>query len=356
MTGGIGAKGQKRFLIGQQVSASINSGSVPILLNSYNWSADNGSPFSTYNVVWKDASSPTSATFVPLGAQTQPTTTFYFKQVPAGSDNTKGVLANVSTPVKLFVPPGALPAGGLTTTLTCPCTIDFPTKTLDVHCGTLQPLPNATNPQALGLAGVTTPADITTPTPIPCGIYWRGKVTTPMVGATDGYPTGAGWNVTQLVKVALLRTEKGVAQDAPANDLKDLALDGTFGYGPTYPSLYPADGQYPWGSQDIASVAPIDADTTAISLNDGFFDYMMYLPPGNGSCFVPLSKFKWFCTGQAQLVKGSPSVWQYNIPTPSAGWSSEGEYPDHPQWTTNVANVPTVGQGLQWRTKPTPPQ
>lgn len=316
LSGGIGPKNNKSFLIGQQVSGSISAGGLPVVPKSCNWSADAGSPFSDYKVVWS-ASTPntTSATFVPLGTQTQPTVSFHFKQAPTG-----GATANVSTPVTLAVPAGALPAAGLTTTLTQQCYIDPPNKTIDVHIGTVQGLPNAASPQYMGLSGATTPeGDIV-------GIFWRGTVTTP-----SKYGSGGGWNVTQLITPSRTRRENGVMQKTQANGV--LALDTTFGYEPVSPKPLYTDNGVVQGNSDSPST-PWDTTTSIKSANDSFNDYMMYLPNGTGSCYVPLRAFNWFWAGQAQ-PNGSTGAWQ--LSNTNSGWSLGAEYPAHPQWTTNSA-------------------
>lgn len=323
LDGGIGSNRSKRFLIGQQVSGSVSSGGLQVVPDSCDWSADAGSPFSDYQVVWTDENSPTSATFIELGTQTQSTVTFHFKQAPA-----KGTVANVSTPVTLAVPAGALPAEGLTATLKQECRIDIPNKTISVYIGTVRGVPDPAVPEQIALY------DAVKPDGNVVGLYWRGTVTTPIE-----YGSGGGWNVTQLVKPTHLRTQNGVEQKLAANGV--LALDTVFGYDAIFPAVNTDDGVLQ-GSQDTPSSGAWNAGTSFMSANTSFNDYMMYLPNGTGSCFVPLRQFNWFWAGRAQ-PNGSTGVWQ--VSHTNQGWSLGAEYPDHPEWTTNA------GQGLNWVNK-----
>lgn len=309
--GGIGPKNSKSFLIGQQVTGTVLTGGLTA--SGFNWSVDAGSPFSDYRVVWSSQTpNTTSATFTPLGTQTQPAVTFHFKQASAG-----GVDANVSTPVNLAVPAGALPAAGLTATLTQQCHVDPPTKTIDVHIGTVQLLPNPANPQYMGLVGAITPEGSNT------GIYWRGTVTTP-----SQYGSGGGWNVTQLINPTRTRCVNGVTQKTANSGV--LALDSQFGYAGDF---YTDNTVTPQGSQDFPRTEYFVANSSLYTANDSFNDYMMYLPNGAGSCYVPLRRFDWFWAGRAQ-PGGSTGVWQ--LSNNNQGWSFGAEYPDHPQWSSNA--------------------
>ena len=323
LSGGIGPRNQKRFLIGQRVTGTLSTGGLTA--SGWNWTIDSGEPFGNWNLEWTDTYSHTSATFVPLGTQNQSQVSFCFKKGPQTS--------TVSTPINLAVPPGALPAAGLTTTLTRQCGVDTPSKTIDVYIGTVQgvavvnnKIVASTTPEFMKLYGATTPEGSTV------GIYWRGTVTTPSL-----YGEGGGWNVTQLVDPIFKRIIDGVLQNTGCNGV--LALDTTFGYEPVSPApLYTDDGAVQ-GSSDGPQTESWAANTSAYTMNHGFYDYMMYLPNGSGSCYVPLREFDWFCVGQAQLT-ASTGLWQ--ISNTDSGWSLGAEYPDHPEWASNAAH------GLYW--------
>lgn len=194
------------------------------------------------------------------------------------------------------------------------------------------------NPDRITLAGAS--HTFTDGSTGKAGIVWWGTVTTPAA-----YGSGGGWNVTQLVTNHRVRTENGTVQGLAGNDI--LALDGAFGYAPVYPSLYPdtgidnGDGDSPASGFDGPSFSHggnIQPGTESLTVNDSFTDYLMYKPPGAGSCFVPLQSFTWFWKGE--VLPDTSGGWQ--LFNPGGSSSSGSHFPAHPVWSSNA------GQGLNW--------
>lgn len=315
LSGGIGTKNNRSFLIGQQVTGTVSTGGLTA--NGFNWTAS-GNPFKNWQVSFTSPSDSTAASLVPFGTQTQPSVTFYYSQ-PAPQ-------STVATSVHLVVPPGALPAAGLDTTLSKTCVVDPPTWTIGETTGTTRLKP-ASSPWYVAFDGAS--HTYSTGLSLTAGIVWYGTVTTPAA-----YGSGGGWNVTQLGKLHRVRSEDGTLQGLACNDF--LALDGSFGYDPVYPGLYSDTG-----SQQGSGDSPQDwffSSTESLTINDNFTDYLMYRPPGAGSCFVPLENFTWFWKGQV-------------LPDTSGGWrlfnaggssATGSQYPSHPIWSGDT------GQGLNY--------
>lgn len=329
LSGGIGTKNNKRFLIGQQVMGTVTAGGLTA--NGFNWTAS-GYPFKNWQFSWTTQYDSTAAILVPFGTNTQPSVTFYYSQPSRQSI--------VATSVHLIVPAGSLPAAGLDTNLSRTCKVEPPEWTITATTGTtqLQPL---SAPDHVVFDG----APIFSGSSSTAGIVWEGMVRTPAAytALDDG-----GWNVTQLVTPHRVRSENGTLQGLACNDV--LALDTTFGYEPVYDptyttssSLYPAphDGNIICGSRDSPSTS-FDSGTESLINNDSFNDYLMYIPPGTGSCFVPLENFTWFWKGQ--VLPDNSGGWQlFN----AGGSSTPGShYPAHPVWSSNA------GQGLYWVDQP----
>jgi len=328
LSGGIGPRNAKRFLIGQLVTGTVSTGRLPA--NGFNWSVS-GKPFKNWQFAWVSPSDPTSSVLVPFGTQTQPSVTFYYSQASSPS--------TVATSVHLVVPAGSLPAAGLNASLSRTCTVVPPTWKITATTGTTQ-LEPISAPNCVTFDGASyTYSNGNTSTILKGGIVWVGWVTTP-----PGYGSGGGWNVTQLGTLHRVRTEDGTVQGLACND--KLGLDTQFGYDPVYPGLYPDTGT--WAGADDQPISGFDGPdplygstlpgTESLTVNDSFTDYLMYKPPGAGSCFVPLENFTWFWKGQ--VLPDTSGGWRLFSPGGSSAPGSH--FPAHPIWSSNI------GQGLYW--------
>ena len=306
LSGGIGPQTDKRFLIGQQVSATVATGGLQA--TSFDWSVSDGEPFKDYSVYYSPNATASHTTFETLGAENGSQLAFYFRKALFS-----GAQSTVSCDVHLAVPVGAQPSEGFDVTLERDCLVDKPSNTLAVQTGTTQGFPSPANPQAMRFYGGTYQGHVS-------GVLWAGTVTTPVI-----YGSGGGWNYTQLVTTGRVRDNAGITQSWSINGRS--MLDTTFGYEPVSPALYPDNG-----SEQVEGDAPAQGfipNSSYLRVRDSFITYTLYKPPGAGSCFVPLKNLEWYWQGKAQ--PDSSGVWQ--ISDTDGSWSFLDDFPPHPMWT-----------------------
>lgn len=91
---------------------------------------------------------------------------------------------------------------------------------------------------------------------------------------------------------------------------------------------------------------PLLGSATSASVNDSFRMYVMYLPPGSGSMYVPLGYFDWsWSAGESRASTGVP--WPYTSdPVGSASGPSWTKTATHPQWSV-VVSRPTFSSSVQ---------
>lgn len=235
----------------------------------------------------------------------------------------------------LAVPPGALPSSGLYSALTKGCVVDKPFNSLSVQIGSVQGIDDPANPTSMRLYGAVMP-DPDDPSLVHVwGILWQGTVMTPVL-----YGSGGGWNYTQLVTPNRKQVVLGTSQSMDYNGLN--CLDTSFGYAPTYPSLYPDDGSS--HIEGDAPEQPFPPGGSSVSVLDSFVTYTLYQPPGNGSCLVPLKNLNWYWQGSAANNASTSNIWQ--ISNTNAQWSFLQDFPVHPVWQYNVANGKTFSPPL----------
>ena len=312
LNGGLGFTFGKKYLIGQQVTATLTAGGLTP--TTYAWSAGGGDPFKNYVVVYTTPTDVTSATLVPLGSETGSQFQFYFKK--------EEPTANITCTVHLTVPSGALPIAGLDAIVSRTCQVQAPDNTLYANIGVVEGYP-ATFPTRMRLyGGIQYDAN---GTPYVSGMVWRATVTTPSL-----YGVG-GWNFTQTVKQTLAVTTTGnVGHNWSQNGVE--VLDTTFGYEPALPAPpYTADT-----TEHIQADMPsssFNSPRTAVSRSDSFTTWTLFQPPGTGSVFVPLKSVKWSWKGDA--TPDASGVWK--ITNSSASLSPADNFPLHPIWGDNIA-------------------
>jgi len=325
LSGGIGARDQKKFLIGQQVTATIATGGLTATNANYYWAVSGGEAFKS----WTPTDKPnTSTTFVGLSGQTASTLTFCFRKVASS-----GTKETVACPVHLAVPTGALPTAGLDAQLSRDCTVDVPIVTFTAFTGTVQSIisdhfPDKTNPKGMQFLDCLDP--LLTAKGQSEGISWNGTVKAP-----TGYGSGGGWNYTQLVTPGRSTTTAGVALPFSLNGT--LVLDNTFGYDPVFtdtPSLFPDDGtlEESYDSPSYYFGQPFGT-ASHVEVFDNFQTYILYKPPGTGSQFVPLKNSTWYWKGQGDQGT-SGGIWI--LSKQDAKWTLGSDFPVHPMWSHNV--------------------
>ena len=164
------------------------------------------------------------------------------------------------------------------------------------------------------------------------GSQWNDSVTLP----PNLYTGNGDWAHLQIISVNGTHTIGGTATPVPNSGT--TGLDGGFPYR-TDGSVYIDSGQIV-SEGDSPGIALLD-DYTNYTLNYSYDLYVMYIPPGSQSIWVPLTKLTW---------TWAPNV---NRPAPSGHWSgwpagtAPGGNPvvpasgtrctDEPSWTTKIS-------------------
>ena len=227
------------------------------------------------------------------------------------------------------MPIGAHPPGGLDPVVDRQCGVNKPNATLAAYVGSVSLVGNPLN--AIKFGGQI---DVNYPDEV--GIIYSSRVTTPPDFTILG--TG-GWNFVQLITPNRHWVLNGTPQQMAKNGY--LCLDsrypydpGPFGQHPGQAGFYPANGS-PGRAADGPSsgLAISSGDLDRVDVADGFGTWLMYLPPGGDSRYVPLRKFGWYWHGAANRDPNRTPPWLQTTPTDNCGWGFDGpEYPDHPEW------------------------
>lgn len=193
--------------------------------------------------------------------------------------------------------------------------------------GNVTDLPTSTNPNAVALEQFYRyPPDGDA-----YGLTWKGTITTPSDYVTAG--DYGYWNWTQLMTAFRQEKNNGlywqfaVDTTTPWTVINGLQLlDGTYPYGYFW---YPSDG-----TQSISADLPADSFESdnairAKDIRDSFADYLMYLPPGDGSLPVPLKETDWYW--EAHATKDASDAW--STFGEDALWSFGDDFPAFPLWT-----------------------
>ncbi|MFY9234334.1 MAG: hypothetical protein WAO58_07730 [Fimbriimonadaceae bacterium] len=130
-----------------------------------------------------------------------------------------------------------------------------------------------------------------------------------------------------------MEDRSGISQHLISNGME--LLDTTYPYepdpydpAPGSPGTFAADGVP--NIRGDAPVAPLFPPTISqTSALDSFDLWLMYLPPGTGSVFVPIKKLQWFWAGDAQRTIPNPWI----LVSSDSGWGYAGDYPAFPAWS-----------------------
>ncbi len=323
LSGGIGTNWAKRYLIGQQVSAYLETGG---LLASYvHWSIVGGKPFSDYVVgdraVYDNSNPPQLlgyvadgyGLFVPQDGNLTDLTIFYLYA--------KSESSTVACVAHLDVPAGAKPESGLDVSAVRTCSVEAPSFWHEESIGTaaIKPVPfpglylaNAVyaDPNIGGFQG--------------SGTYWAGSVNTPgdyLATYGDG-----NWQFTQTLVPDFERTVYNAPKTFSLN--ATTQIDVRFNYA----------GQS-WTGNNTKHLTD---DRPGMPFGSGFSMvhdkmvcqvYMMYKPGGSGSRFVPLMMLNWHWDATA-VVNGN-GVWTTTA-NDSPSITPGPNFPDPPQWVRNI--------------------
>lgn len=341
LSGGIGPNHDKQFLIGQKVGATLSTGGLTA--DAYNWSIGGGDPFKNWTASYSTQPPQSQGQFTQIGAETNSTLSFYFKK----PDDINP--ATVSCAIHLVVPTGSLPTAGLNVTPSRECTVRKPNFTFSVSLGYVHLTPTGSvSPDGIKLGGLPSPTGTTYPNDM--GITYSAQVTTPSDFMSAMNAIG-GWNFVQLVKPGRHHVLHSVAQGMAKNDL--LCVDNTYPYEPAPYASHPGGaGQYSAnGTVNTAADAPSNGlpadpwDGDGVNYFDSFGTWLMYLPPGNDSRYVPLGKIWWYWHGTADYDSSRASKWSHvtGSVVPDSDWGLDGpEYPHHPEWEELLLNTDLV--------------
>ena len=180
-------------------------------------------------------------------------------------------------------------------------------------------------------------------TPPIIGVSFSGWVLTPTTFVT---PNSSGkWGIAQLVTSDRRATKlNGTAALLPVQTGAARYLDTFYPYNPFQPwtvakkSGDPGAGMPVEYANDSPSQFLDDSLYKVVSVNDQFFDYMMYYPPpvtGHVVQAVPLQNENWKFFGQCSFSGGT---WKLDtVPASALNKTGMTSFPEHPEWTKNVS-------------------
>ena len=305
--------GGSNVLIGQGCTSSL-AGIPSALLTgaTYAW-AVSGNTFQKWTVA---SPSPTSATLAktpfPLN---QATAHWYW------SDTTKS--QTVSCTAKVTPPAGMGAAfnvgAGLDVNLASP-TAASPKVTL----GSVQINTN----DGFIVGGIVLYLGPTTNTTY-LGVQWETGLTNPALFSNE---TGGGWNVVQIIHVPTdnRTTTAGAVEKAPIQGL--TGLDKLYPYMPTDTAMWSND--YSLHKFGDTPGQQVDDNHIQYNITQTFDTYIMYLPPGSDSQWVPfqLSNWGWSATPvnrPSTSWADWPAGTSAGTPTGPSGFS---RIQNHPVW------------------------
>ena len=205
------------------------------------------------------------------------------------------------------------------------CTVEAPVVSLATKIGTVR-LNDMSSPSRMLLWG----ADMQNGSGVTQieGCIWGGRVTTPAAFTSAG---PGEWNFTQTVTPHCVIQSPGTTHNWSYNG--QSGLDARF---PAFPTsgFYAADGalQVAGDTPDQGFRVPF----THVEAHDTLVTYMLLLPPGDGSAFVPLRRLSWFWKGQVSADPSTSNGWRLH--DMDASISGLEMFPRHPEWEHNNVN------------------
>ncbi len=173
------------------------------------------------------------------------------------------------------------------------------------------------------------------------GILFRSTISTPSayVHSGSGASAKGGWHYVQLISLGRTRVVSGTTQTLRVGGQTD-GLDTCYPYEPAgvTPNVWDADTTE--RRADDGPAESLDTIASSYTINEHFNVYVMYMPPGSDSKFVPLRKYPWSWGGTATYAS---SVW--TLSASSASCSSAVDYPAHPNWARLIDLVSGI---LTW--------
>jgi hypothetical protein len=286
-----------KALPGQWIHLKVHVGTLPVgvYFNNFEWTLP--------EKVFKDyTASQTNGTLTQMsvGDKQGVSCSFYF-----ADSGTKSIQVNFQV-------------NGVAQTLNTTITVEKPSSDLTANIGA-----TALNIGA-GLIALL-PANGTS-----YGIDYSGTVTMP-----TGWPQGK-WNWVQIVTPSRALTKDDGSEKVYSLNGEQV-LDTTFPYAPLPLGSHPGNaGSYQTNTTNQAHDMPDNglAGSKLVSINaEAFQTYVMFLPPGAASRYVPLRKLAWEWSGAASKLD---EVWSLVNADQSSGTSVETSH--HPEWAKNVTS------------------
>lgn len=104
------------------------------------------------------------------------------------------------------------------------------------------------------------------------------------------------------------------------------------------------DRDFPYGSDPTDQDNPgivIDASVTKINVDDNFDMWLMYMPAGDGSIWVPLKKVRWGWQATAKKNGTGSGCSLFTVTNSTVKPISITDSTDHPEWTTVISSCCT---------------
>lgn len=164
------------------------------------------------------------------------------------------------------------------------------------------------------------------------GMSYTGNVSLP--SDYTGDTNGGGWNWVQTVRSTIyIRFTSGRNGVGTLNN--QTVLDTDYPYAP-----YPLPTHYPLMSSNTDGDhpdTPLDNDMSRVFRFDDFQTYLMFLPPGGNSRYVPLQSANWYWYESLKKINSKTNKWSFT--SKDADAYTPQDTPVHPVWNNNISNI-----------------
>lgn len=316
--GGIGNNWEKRYLIGQNVKATLQS---DLTASNYVWTVNGGEPFDAFQITYDGTYAHLNTGHrIPPSAQTNATFSLCFA---------KDADIELSVTAHLDIPSGAKPAGGLNIGISRQFNTDKPDYEPcqeDIAYYLLL----ANDQVALVQSFLYD------------GSHHTGLVIRSEVNVPPGYASG-NWTWAQLIHDYTTRVVDGVTYRQTTILGDTSGHDGNFPYDTVY-GPYTSDLIEPWGVNDHWSTGVVGTlfDDPTITLEsvassyhveNQFEDFAMFLPSGIGSQHVPVRHLYWYLVGE--YVHNEAGWFEWDEPH-TAIFTGDLQFPD---WSNRYSPI-----------------
>ncbi len=125
-------------------------------------------------------------------------------------------------------------------------------------------------------------------------------------------------------------------------DTKGYVLDNPFPYGrkDDDPAVY-NPGSTPQDTDDTPNIAVFKKEALTYAQSKAFFSmYILFMPPGRNSNWIPLRRLDWSWKGEAEKKEGRWGLVSGSPPNPNPNHRVTSiEDTDHPKWKKNYGAI-----------------